>query len=87
MHFRGSGLVSIELRCFRRFGPGVLAQCIGSGVGSGVGSRVGLVVGLGVFDGRDDNVFMTDTKQKQRTKKGFTKTSGGPYEGRFGFPI
>lgn len=46
-----------------------------------------MVVGLGVFDGRDDNVFMTDTKQKQRTKKGFTKTSGGPYEGRFGFPI
>ena len=65
----------------------VLAQCIGSGVGSGVGSRVGLVVGLGVFDGRDDNVFMTDTKQNKRTKKGFTKTSGGPYTGRFGFPI
>jgi hypothetical protein len=70
----------VELRCFRRFGPGVLTQCIGSGVGSGVGSDVGSIVGSGVFDDRDVNVFMTDTKQDRKTKMASTNRPEAPIE-------
>lgn len=41
-------------------------------------------VDLGVFDDRDVNVSMADTKQNRKTKNASTKRPEAPIEGRSG---
>jgi hypothetical protein len=71
LQFQSLGCVSIEVCWFR---------CVGSVVGSGVGSDVGSIVGSSVFDDRDVNVSMADTKQDRKTKKASTNRPETPIE-------
>jgi hypothetical protein len=47
-------------------------------------SSIGLGAGTGVFDDRDVNVSMADTKQNRKTKKASTKHPEALIEGRSG---
>lgn len=60
-------------------------RCVDWGVGSDLGLDVGSHVGSHVFDDRDVNVLMADTKIKSKDKNSSSKFPGGPYRGTTGF--